>query len=335
MSNKERDTRSHNEKYAAAKTAFDLLKEQAEQTGKKIVSISAVAIASHIDRGYLYGKINTPDDSLNEKFRKLGNAIARWKKNFSDKLLLPDSDYENELKREKKNLKNSVKQNALLMEKHHEMSELYNQVCDQRDVSQDDLTKAEAVIMKLQAKAGNKNIPVISSGGISQLQQKPVIISPDYYHIHKDRYTGTDSSYRRKIAWGKAQDNLISELLNPLPSILYITIGIQGAGKSRWAKQFSHSKRSIIFDATNLTMSDRHDLLRISKSSAHKDLKVVAVCFPVSVEKAKKQNAERNLDRRIPNDVIEDAEAKIEFPTYQGVFGHEKFNEILIIKDSS
>ena len=337
MSSKERDTRSHDEKYAAANTAFELLKKQAMETGKKVVNVSAVADACDIDRGYLYGNIDTPDEAVKEKFRKFGEEIAQWKKDFSQKT--SNSVSESELTRANRDLANSVVQAALLLQKYQEMRELYDQVCEQRDTSEDELKKAEALIMRLQAKVGVKPAPAASAGGVAQLQQKPVIVSPDDYHMSPDdhmfkgRYQGKDSSYRRKVAWGKAQDRLIDELLKPLPTTLFITIGIQGAGKSSWARKLSHSRRAVVFDATNLTMSDRHDLLRIAKSSAHKDLKVVAVCFPVSVETAKKRNAGRTTDRRIPDDVIEDAANKIEFPTFHGAFGQEGFHEILIVKE--
>ncbi|MDH5919289.1 hypothetical protein [Vibrio splendidus] len=329
MSNKIRETRSHDEKYSAAKTAFDLLKKQAIQTGKKVVNISAVANASCIDRGYLYGNIDTPDEALREKFRKLGYAIAAWKKDFSSK---PDSESESDLPRVEKELANSIRQAALLLEKHQNMRELYDQVCEQRDQSQDDLKKAEALIMKLQAKVGVKQTQVATIDGVSQLHQKPVIISPDDYYMVNGRYQGKDSSYRRKVAWGEAQDRLSDELLKPLPTTLFITIGIPGAGKSRWAKKLLHNRRAVVFDSTNLTMADRHDLLRIAKSSAHKDLKVIAVCFPIAVDTAKKRNAGRTADRRILDNVIEDAVDKIELPTFHGPFGQEDFHEILIVK---
>lgn len=330
---KERDNRSHDEKYSAASTAFNLLKKQAKQTGKKVVSVSAVADACGIDRGYLYGNIDTPDEALKEKFRKLGETISKWKRDFSENSSKPDSKYEDELSRTKRDLANSIQQAALLLQKNQDISELYDQVCEQRDQSQDDLKKAEALIMKLQAKVGVKQAPVVSVGEVAQLNQKPVIISPDDYHMVKGRYQGKDSSYRRKVAWGEAQDRLADELLKAIPTTLFITIGIPGAGKSNWSKKLSHNRRALIFDATNLTMADRHDLLRIAKSSVHKDLKVVAVCFPVSVETAKKRNAERTADRRIPDDVIEDAADKIEFPTFDGAFGQEDFHEILIVKE--
>ena len=328
-----RDMRSHDEKYAAAITAFELLQGQAKQSGKKLVSVAAVATASHIDRGYLYGNIDTPDNALKKKFRILGQKISKWKKEFGKTAVTNDPQYEDELTRTKRELKNSIGQKALLLERHHDMSSNYDQVCKQRDLSQDELKKAEALIFKLQAKVGAKPKVVASIDGAAQLQQKPVIISPDDYHKDKGRYQGKDSSYRRKVAWGKAQDRLEDELFNPLPTTLFITIGIQGAGKSNWAKHLSHRVRSVVFDATNLTMSDRHDLLRLAKSSLHKDLKVVAVCFPVSVETAKANNVERTAERRIPDDVIEDAAAKIEFPSYEGTFGQEKFHEILIVKE--
>lgn len=333
MSSKKRDTRSHDEKYSAASTAFDLLKKQATQTGERVVNISAVAVACGIDRGYLYGNIDTPDQALKEKFRKLGDKISKWKRDFSKNASRPDSKYVDKLVRMKRDLASSIQQAALLLQKNHDISELYDQVCEQRDRSQDDLKNAEALIMKLQAKVSVKQAPLASVSEIAQLNQKPVIISPDNYHIIKGLYQGRDRSYRLKVALGEAQDRLADELLKVIPTTLFITIGIPGSGKSNWSKKLSHNKRALVFNATNLTMADRHDLLRIVKSSVYKDLKVVAVCFPVSVETAKKRNAEKTADSRIPDDVIEDAADKIEFPTFDGTFGQEDFDEILIIKE--
>lgn len=321
-----RDHRSLSEKYESAETAFRLLEEEANRTGEKVVSVKAVAEAAKIDRGYLYGK-GLNENELRKMFINLGKKISGYKKQFSQ-------DNRNDGSGKAKcveDLDTAIKQNATLIARRNEIESSFNQVVKQRDQAQNSLNKAEAEIVKLQAKVGIISNVVPINKSTKNHQQAPVIISPDNFLTLNGQYVGHDN-YQRKVAWTEAVEKLSEELKIQETTTLYISIGIPGAGKTRWAETLICSGRTIVFDATNLTMSDRYDLFWTVKQSNHKNIKMVAVSFPVGLEIAKKQNKKRNSDRCIPDEVIYDASKRIEFPSLEGAFSGEDFDEILIIK---
>ena len=133
---------------------------------------------------------------------------------------------------------------------------------------------------------------------------------------------------------------------------LYINIGISGVGKSTFVNEFLANdsslkvvetdairaeltgdagnqsmngtvftiakqrvrnllatKNNVIFDATSLNPKDRSDFVLIGKQMG---AEVIAVVFPLDVEKAKKQNKLRT--RQVPEHVIEKQAAKFVAP---------------------
>lgn len=323
------------EKLRSAELAFSELKGQAEASGKKLVSITSVSKKANIDRSYLYGNINTPDQRTKKAFEELGQRISQWKQDFPSSAEHGVGLFRDELKQLKRELNVSIQQNAKLLFEANEIRSQFKMVCQQRDTLLNDLTRAEKEIFKLQAQLSEKTESKKRNGKVQAVTQRPVVISPDTYLYVDKAYMGNDP-YQRKVAWAQAKDELTKELSKPIATTIYITIGIQASGKSTWSGNLkSEIERKIIFDATNLTMVDRFDLLSIVRDSRHKNLKVCAVCFPINLDIAKQRNITRTASRRVPEDVIEKAYADIEFPTVTGLSSREQFDEILIVKGIS
>lgn len=323
------------EKLRSAELVFAELKGQAEATGKKLVTITSVSKKAKIDRGYLYGQINTPDQKTKEAFEKLGEKIRQWKQDFS---ISPKSDsghYRDELTTLKQQMNASIQQNAKLLFEANEIRSQFKTVCQQRDALINDCTRAEKEIFKLQAKLSDKTENKKRYGKVQAVTHRPIVISPDAYLYVDGAYLGNDA-YQRKVAWAQAKVELIKELSKPIATTIYITIGVQASGKSTWSASLKPEiGRRIVFDATNLTMVDRFDLLNIVRDSNHENLKVCAVCFPIDLDVAKQRNSTRIAPRRIPEKSLTKAYEDVEFPSVTGLSSREKFDEILIVRGIS
>lgn len=317
---------------ANARTAFEVLKAKSELAGKNLVNISAVAEEAGIQRKYLYGKIDSPDTQTLEELRGLGEAIKAWKLDVSknpEKVSIVEKSKYDLLKEERDTL---AKQNFKLIEEKYRLRNNSDKVVEQRDSHLRLVTELEARVFDLQAQKESRPSTLVKrENNVLSVVPPSIIISPDRELMIDGRYQYEDE-YLREVAWTNAMDQLKKELVRPLPTALYITIGIQGAGKSTWAEDMSPDKRAVIFDAMNLNRADRHKVIHISKGSTNKDLWLCAVCFPIDVTTAKARNAERKADRRVPAEAIDQAAEKLEFPTVDGPLGTEGFDEILIVR---
>lgn len=320
-----------NTHYANAKIAFEVLKSEAKRTGKKVVSIAAVAKNAQLpDRKYLYGVIESPNKDMCKMFKKLGDEIKVFKRQLSqntiEKIPITEAERFEEFK------KNMITENTQLLRDRNRFKKQFETVVQQRDKAINTVTNLEARLYAAEAKSKEPSHTAVKDENVSIISRDPIIISPDIGLIVNGSYQYDDKNLRN-VAWLNSMDELRKLLKSPIPTKLYITIGVQGSGKSRWTTSVECiGRREIIFDATNLTMYSRYELFHIAKSSPNNDLKICAVCFPVLLETALKRNAKRPADRRVPENVIKKAYSKIEFPTIEGDLSKEQFDEILIIR---
>ncbi len=113
-----------------------------------------------------------------------------------------------------------------------------------------------------------------------------VVISPDeeLAALSGEPYRWEDPEIKAK-AHSLAQTKLMTELVKPIPTRLYLTIGLPGSGKSTWIKVHvpNDDCRAIYYDSTGADIISRQLLCTLAQ--AHPDCVICYVFFttPVSV----------------------------------------------------
>ncbi|HIV71025.1 MAG TPA: hypothetical protein H9903_08855 [Candidatus Aquabacterium excrementipullorum] len=87
-------------------------------------------------------------------------------------------------------------------------------------------------------------------------------------HINPDHFLQTDAGRvvtpeRNRAAWAQAYQALDEALrTRPAPSMVYLLIGPQGAGKSSWVRRRSrHETNAVFFDAILVKRAERREVL--------------------------------------------------------------------------
>lgn len=143
---------------------------------------------------------------------------------------------------------------------------------------------------------------------------------PSRRHFDPDHYLETDegrlfTKERNAAAWEQAYSELQVALQDSNDAAkLYVVIGVQGAGKSRWIEANAHrlGQHAYFFDAALPKAKHRERVLAIAKSCA---VPVVAVWVNVPVEVALARNQGRRSDHRVPEDAVRSVFAMMEPPS--------------------
>jgi len=306
------------DKLQLAKEAFATLKEQSKHTGKSI-SVSAIAKESGVDRKYFYGKINTPNEELKKRWKNLGDTIRDYKKEQRSNPSLKSTEYSESIKEIKEAVENSVRENYSLIEQLKLEQKKVATLLQQRDAALNQAVDLKSRVSALEIKSSEKTLE--SRGTVSAFRSKPTIISPDLV---------IKSELDRKKAWHKALTELRQALSDNFDKELLITIGVPGTGKTYWANNYRSrpGKRTIIFDATNITRVDRYDLVEISKASPRTSL--VAVCLMTDLDLAIARNSTRTAEKLVPESKIREMADRMELPKVGDP--DDTFDEILIVR---
>lgn len=137
--------------------------------------------------------------------------------------------------------------------------------------------------------------------------------------INSDDYLETEfgrefTPERYNQAWELATARLNTELSRVGHGVhLYVVMGLQGAGKSRWVSENLGRLgcRAIVFDAALPARSDREQLLCIA---AGYGVPVIAIYMKVPLELALLRNARRSSDKRVPEDALKSLHSVLEPP---------------------
>lgn len=309
------------DKYQDAKTAFAELKAECRHTGK-ILTVAAVARKAQVDRKYLYGEINTPDEKLKQKWKRLGEQIQAFRNEQRENPDTRTPEKAQKLKACEEKLENALRENYGLFENAQHSKDIISRLTSQRDqaLSTIDELRERVVLLESERTSGSprggSKVVALNSGGM--------IISPDALRDSEDKLA-------RKKSWVRALDQLRNALMRPVASDLYLTIGIPGSGKSHWVKRFhSNSGRSaVIFDSTAVSRVERYDILDIARKSP--DTRVIAVCFITPVEVAISRNQKRPIAEKVPEERIREMFNQLEYPSVEDK--EEIFDEIMIVRE--
>lgn len=122
--------------------------------------------------------------------------------------------------------------------------------------------------------------------------------------INPDDYLETEfgrefTPERNKLAWALAYTRLETELARAAGARLYVVMGVQGAGKSRWVAENAErlGARAIVFDAALPARRHRQHLLALARQYA---VPVIGVFVRASLEQALSRNARRALTSACP-----------------------------------
>ena len=146
----------------------------------------------------------------------------------------------------------------------------------------------------------------------------PRVINPDDYL--ETEFGREFTPERNRQAWASAYACLNQELLAATPGAhVYLVMGVQGAGKSRWVEdnlgRLGH--RAIVFDAALPARRHRETLLAIVREH---EVPVIAIFVQASVELALSRNARRSADKRVPEDAVKSVFGLLEPPTEEEGF---------------
>lgn len=305
---------NNRERLAEARAAFEQLKVEFQTTGVK-VSVSSVAQRAKIDRKYLYGKINTPDEAVVKRWLELGEEIKSFRKSQAES-----------------RADESEEEVSVATKLHHSLIENYSllgmvrELESSKDRLQLLLSDSQRKVDELKVKVQNYEAASLqlqnSSAVVVNLKSGAQLISPD-----AERHG--DDQLSQKKAWVQALNQLRAALARPFKKALFITVGAPASGKSTWCRNFPGGKElSVLFDACNLTQSDRYEILDVARQ--YQDVKVVAVVFCTDLKDLEARNRKREEARRVPVSKLRTMHAALEFPSLVG--SAEFFDEILMVR---
>ncbi|MDN5537361.1 hypothetical protein, partial [Comamonas sp.] len=260
-----------------------------------------------------YGNVNTPDKELVRCWVELGEEINSFRKAHKS----PVQEV-GELPAVNK-LQNALIDNYKLLENVRDLEAIRDRLQKLLSTSQRKLKELEVVTRRheLSALQHQSASPVVAN-----LQIRPHLISPDAERRGSDQLA-------LKKAWVLALNQLRIALARPVEKKLFITVGAPGSGKSTWCRSFSGDKGvSILFDACNLTQSDRYELLDIARQ--YENTKVIAVVFYADLRTLEARNMIREDSKKVPVSKLRTMYNNIEYPSL--VDGVEFFDEIIMLR---
>jgi predicted GTPase len=297
--------------YATARSCFETLKDEYIDTGAA-VTVSSVAKRAKVDRKYFYGRINTPQTSLRQKWLELGEEIKQFK--LQAKMVSTD----NRAPTDSEKLHNALVENYALVERASHLQDEADRLKKNFSSSQRRITELESQLFSIQRFARPSQPSPIASKSDNSLS----IISPDSF-----RQGGDELSLKK--AWMSAMHSLRAAIATSKTVDLYVTVGAPGSGKSSWCRAFSSAARpAILFDACNLTKVDRYDFFDAVAGMA--DVRIIAVVFCTSLETLLQRNQHRTLTDRLPTEKVEAMYSSTEYPD---IFDKvERFDQVHMVR---
>lgn len=141
----------------------------------------------------------------------------------------------------------------------------------------------------------------------------PLVINPDDYL--ETEFGREFTPERNRQAWQLAYARLRHELSQAAKGThVYVVMGVQGAGKSRWVaenlERLGHG--AIVFDAALPARRHRQELLSIARDYA---VPVIGILVSAPLELALARNAQRNADKKVPEDALKSVFSMLEPPS--------------------
>lgn len=146
----------------------------------------------------------------------------------------------------------------------------------------------------------------------------PLVINPDDY---LETATGREfTPERSREAWKLAYAQLDCALAQRINGThLYLVMGVQGAGKSRWVAQNLGrlGRHAVVFDAALPARRHREHLLGIALRHG---VPVMAIFINAALAVAQSRNASRRADHRVPDEALQSVYGLLEPPSVEEGF---------------
>lgn len=156
------------------------------------------------------------------------------------------------------------------------------------------------------------DLNLLHKGRADHPDELPVVINPDDYL--ETEFGREFTPERNRQAWELAYARLRSELSTARPGThVYVVMGVQGAGKSRWVSENYGrlGSRAIVFDAALPARRHREQLLGIVREY---DFPVIGIFIKAPLALALSRNARRSADKRVPEDALNSIFGLLELP---------------------
>lgn len=164
----------------------------------------------------------------------------------------------------------------------------------------------------LGARADVPDVHLLHKEASDDVKGSPVVINPDDYL--ETEFGREFTPERNHLAWEQAYARLSDELTKAKRSAhVYVVMGVQGAGKSRWVSDNLGrlGSRAIVFDAALPARRHRQRLLSIIREYG---VPVIGIFIRTSLELATSRNARRSPDKRVPQQALESVFSLLEPP---------------------
>jgi hypothetical protein len=325
LTKKKYDRRTHETRIRDLHMAFAEFKAKAYASGKvNDCSANKILKEAKVDRSYIYSKDFT-DKTVQEKYRQVAVDIQIWRDDFQDKKGTNDE--------------NTALSNA--------QSEI-NQLTKERDeahsqcaghLKQVQSFKCQIIQLKEQHvnlvtqqtyKAHANNEPTHTPSVIDVNFSKVTVIEPDRHLYKNGKYIFLDKNVV-DAARRLAREELVQALSGEAPVTAYILVGPPCSGKSKFAGAPDiqpNGRKSIIIDACNLSQRERFKWVRVIQQNK-KDFKICAVFFDTPLSKLFTRNNERNPDKQMSDERIEDKFKSLEMID---VLDEEYIDEIKVVR---
>lgn len=324
MSNN-RDTRTHDERIKALWTTFGECKQAAIQSGLvNDCSLNKVCAKAKVPKNYVTGVRKLKDEEITKRYMEVNESIQEWRGLFQqNRTLSDDQKLINVLTEENNNLKASVEP---LLEKIDLLENAKNDTANQTSNKDDEIFILREQLRQAQLNH-NHDGKVKEFGIASSIARR--IISPDFYRKKRNKYVFGDAVFNQQ-AINDAYHELDIALSRSLKMRLYVLVGLPCSGKSTWAEQsqLCPDRHPVIFDATNLTIVDRLQL--VHQVRLYKDLPITCVFLDTPMTKVRNRNLhKRTSDRQIPGDVLEGMNQKMEKPN---PYEEKWIDELIVVR---
>jgi len=141
----------------------------------------------------------------------------------------------------------------------------------------------------------------------------PLVINPDDYL--ETEFGREFTPERNRQAWQLAYARLRRVLSEASEGAhVYVVMGVQGAGKSRWVSENLErlGRGAIVFDAALPARRHREELLSIVREYA---IPAIGILVSAPLALALSRNAQRNADKRVPEEALKSVFRMLEPPS--------------------
>jgi predicted kinase len=151
-------------------------------------------------------------------------------------------------------------------------------------------------------------------------------------HLNPDHYLQTAAgrvftAERNAAAWEQLYSDLAAAL-RERPRRIVMVIGVQGAGKSTWTRQWAKAAGDTIYvDSTFATVARRARVVEIAKAAA---VPVSVVWVKVSLDTALRRNKLRPTDEIVPDEAVRNV-----FRLFEPPSPAEGFDEVIVLGEDT